>query len=231
MPLVEAAGTTFTQGANTNTVTTGSLTPSAGLLVAIIGVGNGDGNVSSSMSVTDTSGSGSWTAMAQTGFGTNAYGGVWIRPEWSGAATVTATIDVNVFDICIIVRQFSGAAPVAAQLSRGATAVTTNTTEAALSITPNFTGSQCVGGFGTEAGAAAKVANATTTIYGQYDGGTAGDTEACIKATSLSVQGTAISLGFTVSVASSSFALAEIIPYFLPNITQAGQAVNAASLW
>lgn len=211
MALVETAGAAFAHS-NTNTVTTGSYTPTAGTLqVAIIGVGDGNGIGTTSVSVTDTSGSGSWTALASVTTTNAGRAYIYIRDAWSGAATVTFTsLPSTVIDCCIITRQFAGALAAASQT--GVTATQANTSSQNKSITPGTTGSQVVGGFGTSSGAKVLVANATTSIYGQYDGGPGGDTEAAVEATALSTSGTPVSIGFTNTAALSSYALAEILP-------------------
>jgi len=110
----------------------------------------------------------------------------------------------------IIVRQSATALPAASQ--PGVTASVFNTSNQNLSITPGTVNSQVVGAFGTGSGAKVLTANGTTSIYGQYDGGVAGDTEAAVEAAALSVAGTPISVGFTNTAALNSFALAEILP-------------------
>lgn len=216
MALAETAGAALAQS-NTNTVTSGSLTPTAGALqVAMVTCGNGNGIGITGASMTDNSGSGSWTLLvsAFNAIG-SALAAVYIRLAWSGAATMTfTTTPATAANVAIFTRQFAGAAPVAKQT--GATVSSVAISENAVSITPTVTGSQCVGAFATSAVAEALTANAVTTIYAQTDAGTLGDTEAMIKATSLSAAGTPISMGFTNAVMISDFALAEILAAVSP---------------
>jgi hypothetical protein len=239
MALTETAGAAFATSSGTDTVTTGSYSPTAGTLqVAIIGCGNGDGETYSSATLTDTSGSGSWTLLESATANAVGMGWVYARAAWSGAATVTFTVVAvsgTVGDLCIITRQFAGAAAIGSQPGVIATVSSTSAIQN-LSITPGTTGSQVVGGCGTSAGAVVLVANGTTTIYGQTDAGSFGDVEACIKATSLSTSGTPISMGFTnTAKADWGFALAEIKPASVVTAAPAGiylrQAIGAASLW
>jgi len=210
--LTETAGAAYAHS-NTNAVTSGSYTPTAGALqVAIVSWGNGNGIGQTSLAITDTSGSGSWTLLkAASSASGGPYCAIWCRDAWSGAATVTATaLPSTVVDCSIIVRQFANALPAASQ--PGVTASVFNTSNQNLSITPGTVNSQVVGAFGTGSGAKVLTANGTTSIYGQYDGGVAGDTEAAVEAAALSVAGTPISVGFTNTAALNSFALAEILP-------------------
>lgn len=211
MALAETAGAALAQS-NTNTVTSGSLTPTAGALqVAMVTCGNGNGISITGASMTDNSGSGAWTLLvsAFNALG-SALAAVYIRAAWSGAATMTfTTTPTTAANVAIFTRQFAGARPVAGQT--GATVSVVASSANAESITPTVTGSQCVGAFATSVDTEVLTPNASTTIYAQTDTGSLGDTEAMMKATALSVAGTPISMGFTNAALVSDFALAEIL--------------------
>src|SRR5208282_183746 len=109
-------------------------------------------------------------------------------------------------DTCLIVRQFTGAKPAASQNGKTGTAEGTINT---ISITPNATGSQIVGGSGSGATGAAYTANAVTTIYGQTNGSS---TMAVIEGKSLTTAAVAQVLGYTSTAqAVTGFAAAEIL--------------------
>lgn len=195
---------------STLVATTASFTPTAGsLLVALVGIGNGGGTAGAGSSVVTDTGSHTWTLLkreAPTASSTTAE--VWVADNASTSAiTVTATSQVaNQLSVGLQAISFLGAAPKVSQT--GATAVATAST---VSVITTQTGSQVVGAFGYFT-AITLVANANSTILGQFHTSTSGDTEAAFKAISLTGTPGATSVGFTNTTnANMSIAAVEIL--------------------
>jgi hypothetical protein len=197
---------------STNTLTTGSFTPSANQLVVVCAaVGNGNGITSTSFAVSDNV-SGSWSLLKTSGVGNVATASVWVKDAGSSPSAQTITVTAlasTVLDVGFAVRQFAGALAAASQT--GVTASNSSTSVAGLAITPGTTGSQVVGAYGNQT-SKTLVGNAATTLYGTQAGGGGGDVVAAMEANTLSTAATPITVGFTVAASVCSFALAEILP-------------------
>lgn len=195
---------------STLTVTTASFTPTSGsLLVALVGIGNGSGTAGSGSSVITDTGSHSWTLLKRENpSASSTTAEVWVANNTATSAiTVTATSQITgQADIGLQVVSFLGTANVAGQT--GASAVAT---ASSVSVVTTETGSQIVGAFGYFT-SVTLTANANSTIYGKFNG-TAGDTAAAFKATSLTGTPGATSVGFTNTTnANMSIAAVEILP-------------------
>lgn len=195
---------------STLVATTASFTPTAGsLLVVLVGIGNGLGTAGSGSSVITDTGSHSWTLLKRENpSASSTTAEVWVADNASTSAiTVTATSQVaNQLSVGLQAISFLGAAPKVSQT--GATAIATAST---VSVTTTQTGSQVVGAFGYFT-AITLVANANSTILGQFHTSTSGDTEAAFKATSLTGTPGATSVGFTNTTnANMSIAAVEIL--------------------
>lgn len=197
--------------ANGAAVTSASFTPTSGsLLVACVGIANGNGVAGSgSSAITDTGGH-TWHLLKRQANSANATAEVWVADNASTSAiTVTATSQISLqIDICLQVISYLGAAPFASQT--GATAGASNA--GTVAIVTTVTGSQVVGGYGFSTTVATLTAAALTTIFGQNNG-SAGDTDAAFKATSLTGTPGSTTLGCTEgALTSQAIAFAEIVP-------------------
>lgn len=220
--------------ASAQSVTSASFTPTSGsLLVAMVGIGNGSGTAGAGSSAITDTGSHTWTLLKRENpSASSTTAEIWVANNTATSAiTVTATSQVtNQKDLGLQVISYLGAANVAAQ--NGATAIATAST---VSITTTQTGSQVVGAFGYFT-SVTLTANANSTILGKFNG-TAGDTAAAFKATSLTGTPGATTVGFTNTTNSSmSIAAAEIkvatvaATLQIPSLI-VGQAVRRASFY
>lgn len=228
MALVESAGAAYIgNSSSTNTITSGSFTPSANnLIVAIAAWGNGNGVAWTNASISDSK-SHTWFQLAQELEAAGGGAAVWCADAGATPSAMTVTVTASpstVLDPCLIVRQFSGALPAAFQVAgvQGAAGGTIDT----ITLTPTFTGSQIVGGFGAPV-VGAVTANGSTTIYGQTQGN-AGSTEGLFEANSTSTAGTALTLGFSATKATTGIAAAEIMPATANVLALVGSAGSVA---
>lgn len=197
--------------ANGAAVTSASFTPTAGtLLVACVGIANGnDVAGAGSSAITDT-GSHTWHLLKRQANSAHATAEVWVADNASTSAiTVTATSQISLqIDLCLQVIAYNGAAAFASQTGATAGANDAGT----VAITTTVTGSQVVGGYGFSSTVATLTAAAATTIIGQNNG-SAGDTDAAFKATSLTGTPGSTTLGCTEgALATQAIAFAEIVP-------------------
>lgn len=210
---VEAGGAAWAGSSTTtrtNVVTSASFTPAANsLLVVCTGCGNYSGATQTGVTVTGSAG-GSWTQLVRGTVAASGDASVWVKDAGSSPPSQTVTVTMapsTVRDVGLIVRQFTGAAPAAAQTGAHNTA---SGTVATVSVTPTVTGSQVVGAWGN-ANTTAAIPNAATTLYGQtVDSG--GVAEGALEASALATAGVPQVLGYTVAKAGSVLAVAEILP-------------------
>lgn len=214
MALVESAGAAYVSTV-TDTATSGTFTPTANsLIVAIAACGNSAEKTGTGFTISSTfSGttSNTWTiCKVYVGASGSGLVGIWVMDAGSapGSGTVTVTTaPTTAIDTCLIVRQFAGAQPAASQ--NGATNSAEGTINT-ISLTPNATGSEIVGGSGSGATGAAYTANGVTTIYGQTSGGNS--TYAVFEGNALTTGGVAQVLGYTSTAqAVTGMAVAEIL--------------------
>lgn len=198
--------------ANGAAVTSASFTPTAGsLLVACVGIANGNDVAGSGSSALTDTGSHTWHLLKRQANSAHATAEVWVADNASTSAiTVTATSQISLqIDLCLQVISYNGAAAFASQTGAVAGANDAGT----VAITTTVTGSQVVGGYGFSSTIATLSAfSAATTIIGQNNG-SAGDTDAAFRATSLTGTPGSTTLGCTEgALVTQAIAFAEIVP-------------------
>lgn len=194
------------------TATTSTFTPAANtLLVAVVSIANGNDVAGAGSSVVTDSRAGTWTLLCREAIATKATAEVWCRDGGTSLAmTVTATSQVTgQIDVSLQVWSLTGAAVTASQT--GATKVQ-NTSTSSAPIVTTTAGALVFGAFAYTVAGVTLTANGITTIGGQFIG-TAGDTCASFRATSVVGTPGSTTLGFSTSLASAcSLSLVEILP-------------------
>lgn len=234
-PLVvvsEIGSTSFISG-NTATVSTSAFTPAAGcLLVAFCAQGNGVAGTASLGTLTDSV-SGTWTRLS--GFGdNNGVAEIWVKDAGPAPASQTVTYDpggAGASGTTLIVKQYSNAATAAAQT--GPTATTgSGATAYTVSLATTKVGSIVAGSIGRAADTQTLVAQAGTTIIGQFNG-SSGDTAGAFRSSQPTTTPGTATYGFTNTPSGTQhLAVVEILPAstIAPSLRALGTPVSATTL-